>query len=266
MHIVKSYPDGVFSWVDLTTTDVAGAKAFYSGLFGWEGEDIESEGSLIYTMMTLDGHNVAGMGPMQADMIEHGVPPHWTSYVNHSDVDGIVTKATEAGGTVLFPPMDIFDSGRMAMIQDPTGAAFGVWQPRNHIGAQVVNHPNALVWNELQTRDGAAAQGFYESVFGWKGGLSDDSGYISYAVDGRVHAGMMEMDENFPENVPANWQPYFMVEDVHATAAKAQELGGTLLMPPMEAGDVGTFAVIQDPQGAVFSIIKFKGQVDTPPG
>jgi predicted enzyme related to lactoylglutathione lyase len=264
MHIVKGYPDGVFSWVDLSTTDTERAKAFYTGLFGWEYEDMPLGDFGFYTMYQIDGYNVAGMGPMSPDMQEQGVPPFWSSYVNHRDVDSIAAKTAEAGGTVIAPPMDIFESGRMAMFQDPTGAMFGVWQPNNHTGAQVVNHPNALVWNELQTRDGAAAQTFYGKVLGWEGQLNDD--YVSFAVDGRVQAGMIQMDENFPENVPSNWQPYFMVEDVEAYAAKAQELGGTLLMAPMDAGDIGTFAVVQDPQGAVFSIIKFKGQVDTPPG
>jgi predicted enzyme related to lactoylglutathione lyase len=264
MHIVKGYPDGVFSWVDLSTTDTERAKAFYTGLFGWEYEDMPLGDFGFYTMYQIDGYNVAGMGPMSPDMQEQGIPPFWSSYVNHRDVDSIAAKTAEAGGTVIAPPMDIFESGRMAMFQDPTGAMFGVWQPNNHTGAQVVNHPNALVWNELQTRDGAAAQTFYGKVLGWEGQLNDD--YVSFAVDGRVQAGMIQMDENFPENVPSNWQPYFMVEDVEAYAAKAQELGGTLLMPPMDAGDIGTFAVVQDPQGAVFSIIKFKGQVDTPPG
>ena len=266
MHIVKSYPDGVFSWVDLTTSDVAGAKAFYAGLFGWESEDIEHEGTYIYTMLTLDGHNVAGMGELQPDMAEQGIPPHWSSYVNHSNVDGITAKAAEAGGTVLFPPMDVMDSGRMTMIQDPTGAMFGVWQPRNHIGAQVVNHPNALVWNELQTRDAAAAQTFYEATFGWEGQVDEGSGYRMFAVNGRVQAGMMEMDENWPENVPANWQVYIRVDDVQAAAAKATELGGTVMMPPTPAGEMGMFTVIADPQGAVFTAMQFNGEVDTPPG
>ena len=263
MHIVKGYPDAVFAWVDLSTNDTEAAKAFYTGLFGWEYDDMPLGDFGFYTMYQIDGHNVAGMGPMPPDM--EGVPPFWSSYVKHSDVDSIAAKTEEAGGTVMMPPMDIFDSGRMGMFQDPTGAVFGVWQPNNHIGAQVVNQPNALVWNELQTRDKEGARAFYRSVFGW-GDNEDESGYVTYAVDGRVQAGMLQMDENFPDYVPANWMPYFMVEDVEATAAKAQELGGTLMMPPHEAGQMGTFTVIQDPQGAVFTAMQFNGPTDTPPG
>jgi predicted enzyme related to lactoylglutathione lyase len=198
-------------------------------------------------------------------MAAHGVPPHWSSYVNHSDVDGVVARATAAGGTVMFPPMDVMDSGRMTMIQDPTGAVVGVWQPANHIGAQVVNQANALVWNELQTRDGAAAKAFYGAVFGWEGN-ADANGYVTYAVNGRIQAGMIQMDENFPDNIPANWMPYIMVDDVQATADQAAALGGTVVMPPHAAGEMGTFTVIRDPQGAVFTAMKFNGPVDTPPG
>ncbi|MCB8945450.1 MAG: VOC family protein [Ardenticatenaceae bacterium] len=266
MHIVKSYPDGVFSWVDLSTTNTEGAKAFYTGLFGWEFVDLPLGEMGFYTMYQIDGHNVAGMGQMMPDMQAQGIPPYWSSYVNHSDADAIAAKVAEAGGSVMMPPMDIFDSGRMGMFQDPTGAVFGVWQPKEMIGAQVVNQANALVWNELQTRDGAAAKAFYEAVFGWQSHVVDDSGYVTFAVNERVQAGVMEMNENFPESVPSNWQVYFMVEDVQAAAAKAAELGGTVLMPPTSAGDMGTFAVIQDPQGAVFTVMQFNGPVDTPPG
>lgn len=265
MHVVKSYPDGVFSWIDLSTTNVEEAKAFYTGLFGWEYEDLPLGDFGFYTMFQIDGHNVAGMGPMMPEMQEQGIPPFWSSYVNHSDVDAIAAKIEAAGGTVIAPAMDIFDSGRMGMYQDPTGAMFGVWQPKEMIGAQVVNHPNALVWNELQTRDGAAAQAFYESVFGW-GVQSGPGGYVMYGVNDRVQAGMMEMNENFVDGTPSNWQVYIMTEDVQATVAKVQELGGTVMMPPTPAGEMGTFSVIQDPQGAVFSVIQFQGQVDTPPG
>jgi predicted enzyme related to lactoylglutathione lyase len=205
------------------------------------------------------------MGTMLPEMREQGIPPFWTSYVNHSDADSIAAKVEEEGGTVTFPPMDIFESGRMATFLDPEGAACGVWQPKEIIGAEVVNQPNALIWNELQTRDGANARKFYGSVFGW-GDNEDDGGYVTYAVDGRVQAGMIQMDENFPDSVPANWMPYFMVEDVQATADKAAELGGTVMMPPHAAGEMGTFTVIQDPQGAVFTAMKFNSPADTPPG
>lgn len=264
MHVVTKYPDGLFSWVDLATTDVAGAKAFYGGLFGWDAVDTPIDMGGFYTMLQIDGKNVAGLGAMQPDMQAQGVPSFWTAYVNHSDVDAVAARAQAAGGTLLFPPMDVMQEGRMTMIQDPTGALFGVWQPRNHIGAQLVNMPNTLVWTELQTRDSDAAIAFYSAVFGWTHS-TDGGGYVMFAQDGRIQAGMMRMDESWGP-VPPNWAIYFMVEDVESAVRKVGELGGNVMVPPTQAGEMGRFAVVQDPQGGVFTVMQFNGPTDPPPG
>lgn len=264
MNVVKQYPDGIFCWVDLSTTDTAGAKAFYSGLFGWDAVDMPTDMGGMYTMMQIDGKNVAGLGELPPDMQAQGIPPFWGSYVKHDDVDSVAARAAAAGGHVMFPPMDVMSEGRMTMIADPTGAAFGVWQPRNHIGAQLVNMPNTLVWNELQTRAADAARAFYEAVFGWDHS-ADATGYGMYSLEGRVHSGMMQMDDSWGD-VPPNWSVYFMVADVAASTARAQELGGSVLVPLQAAGEMGTFSVIRDPQGAVFTIMQFNGPVDTPLG
>lgn len=265
MQVVKSYPDGIFCWVDLSTTDPAGAKAFYSALFGWEIEDRPIDGGGVYTMLNLGGHSVAGMGELQPEMQAQGIPSHWMSYVKHDDVDGVAERVAAAGGILLFPPMDVMDQGRMIMAQDSTGAMFGVWQPNRHTGAELVNQPNTLVWNELQTRDAAAAQAFYQAVFDWESQVDAPSGYVMFAVDGRRQAGLMQMDESWGD-VPPNWAVYFQVEDVAAYQARAEELGANILVPMMPAGEMGHFAVIQDPQGAVFTIMKFNGPSDPPPG
>jgi predicted enzyme related to lactoylglutathione lyase len=164
MQVVKEYPNGIFNWVDLSTTDIAGAKAFYAGLFGWEAEDQPIDGGGFYTMFKLNGYTVAGAGQMSPEMAESGMPPVWTSYVKHDDADAIAAKIGAAGGQLMMPPMDVMGEGRMVMAADPSGAVFGVWQPKNHIGAQLCNIPNTLVWNELQTRDAAGAQTFYGEV------------------------------------------------------------------------------------------------------
>ena len=265
MQVVKSYPDGVFCWVDLTTPDPEAAKAFYTGLFGWEADDRPIDMGGTYTMLQLEGKNVAGLGEMQPDMKAQGMPAFWASYVKHDDVDSIAAKIAEAGGNLMFPPMDVMDSGRMTMGMDPTGAAFGVWQPKEHTGAQLVNMPNTLVWNELQSRQPDKAKAFYESVFGWAN-QADENGYVTFAVDGRIQAGMITMDENWGPDVPNNWAVYFMVENVDAKSALAQELGGTVMVPATQAGEMGRFAVIRDPQGGVFTIMSFSGPVDPPPG
>ncbi|MAT97653.1 MAG: hypothetical protein CL608_10960 [Anaerolineaceae bacterium] len=265
MQVVKNYPDGVFCWVELSTTDQEAAKAFYSGLFGWEIEDRPISEGNVYTMLQIEGKNVAALSAMQPDMMAQGVPAFWSSYIKHDDVDAIAEKITAAGGTVMFPPMDVMEYGRMTMGQDPEGASFGVWQPAEHIGAELVNMPNALVWNELQTRQPETVKKFYESVFDWNS-AEDENGYVAYMENGRIHAGMITMDENWGPEIPANWSVYFMAEDVAAKAELAQKLGGTVMVPPTEAGAMGIFAVIQDPQGGVFNIMSFKGPVDPPPG
>lgn len=265
MQIVTKYPDGIFCWVDLSTTDPAGAKAFYSGLLGWEAEDLPISVGGVYTMFKLHGQNVAGGGELPPDMAAQGIPPFWASYIKHDNADEVAAKITAAGGNLMFPPMDVMAAGRMVMAIDPSGATFGVWQPGDHIGANLVNIPGTLVWNELQTRDTAAAKAFYNTVFGWTG-EADNSGYVMFEQDGRRHAGMMGMDESWDAAIPAHWEIYFAVDDIAATAEKAKELGGMVLMGPFPAGAVGTMAVIRDPQGAVFSVIQMATPADPPPG
>ncbi len=264
MQVVNKYPDGVFSWVDLATTDVEGAKKFYGGLFGWEFVDVPTDQSMPYTFCQIKGYQVAGMGPLPPDMAEQGVPPNWSSYVNHSDVDAIAAKISEAGGQLLFPPMDVMDSGRMIMATDPSGAVFGVWQAGTHTGAQLVNIPNTLTWNELQTRELDQAKDFYQKVFGWTY-EADQNNYQAVSADGRVQAGMMAIDDSWGP-VPNNWTTYFLVDDINAAAARVEELGGSVVVPVTPAGEVGSLAVIQDPQGAMVSIIQYKEAASPPPG
>jgi predicted enzyme related to lactoylglutathione lyase len=264
MHVVTQYPDGVFSWIDLSTSDVEAAKEFYTALFGWEADDLPTDQGTLYTMFQLDGKNVAGGGPMDPNMQQQGVPPFWTSYVKHDDVDAVAARASEAGGTLVLPPMDVMEEGRMAIVQDPTGATVGIWQPRNHIGAQLVNIPNTLVWNELQTPDADAARSFFADVFGWTYDV-DENGYVTIVQDGRRHAGMMQIDESWGE-VPPNWSIYFLVENLDETVGRVEELGGNILVPQTPAGEMGRFAVVQDPQGGVFSVIEYQVPADPPPG
>jgi predicted enzyme related to lactoylglutathione lyase len=264
MNVMTRYPDGVFSWVDLGTSDTEGAKSFYTGLFGWTFLDVPTDSGVIYSMGQIDGHDVAGLGPLDPDMQAQGVPPFWTGYIKHNDVDAVAAKATEAGGNVMMPPFDVMESGRMTIIQDPTGAMFGVWQPGTHIGAKLVNTPNTLVWNELQTKDIESAKSFYGAVFGWAYDVNDQ-GYVACKTDGRVQAGMMQIDESWGE-VPPNWSTYFLVEGIESKVEKIQELGGNVLVPPTPAGELGKFSVVQDPQGGTFNIIEYNGPADPPPG
>ena len=264
MQVVRSYPNNMFCWIDLSASDAAAAKEFYTGLFGWEYVDIPTPMGFDYTLCQIDGYNVAGLSQMTPEMMEQHNPTVWSSYIKHDDVDDVAARAGAAGGAVVIPPMDVMESGRMAVIQDPVGAFVGVWQPRDHIGAQLVNMPNTLVWNELQTKDTDAALSFYRSVFDW-GHDQDPNGYHLFKLGERMQAGMLQMDDSWGD-MPSNWAVYFMSDDIEATAAKAQELGAVIHVPPTHTGTVGRFSVIQDPQGGVFTAMQFDGPVDPPPG
>src|SRR3954447_11995702 len=161
------YTPGTFSWADVTTTDQAAAKEFYGGLFGWEAEDMPVGDGVFYSMMKLAGKNVAAISPQPDQQREAGVPPLWNSYVTVESADDAAAKAAELGATVHAPPFDVMEAGRMAVIQDPQGAFFMVWEPRENIGASLVNGPGMLSWNELASPDVDASLKFYGDLFGW---------------------------------------------------------------------------------------------------
>ncbi len=264
MQVVKNYPDGVFSWVDLGTTDPEGAKSFYGGLFGWSFLDVPTSSGMVYSMAQLEGYLVCGLGQMDPETQAQGAPPYWTSYVKHDDVDAVTARVGDAGGVVIMPSFDVDDTGRMAIIQDPSGAMVGVWQPGTHIGAQLVNIPNTLSWNELHTRDLEGAKSFYGAIFDWTF-ETDAQGYVLVKAQDRIQAGMMTITENMGE-MPPIWAFYFLVEDANESVEKAKELGADVLVPVMTAGEIGDFSVLKDPQGAVFSIIEYSGEASPPPG
>ena len=255
------HPEGLFGWVDLSTTDVGAAKAFYSELFGWETEDVPTPMGPAYTMASKDGLTVAGIGPQPPGMAAQGVPSMWNSYVMVQDLDAICAAVGGAGGQVVMPPMDVMTQGRMAMVMDPTGAVVGVWQPIDHQGAQVFNVPGTLTWNELQSRDLAAATPFYEQVFGWRFEDPDGSGYLMIMLDTKPgddqsNGGAMAMPEGVPEQVPSYWSVYFAVQDCDTAVARSVELGATVFLPAMQMGP-GRFAGITDPTGATLMIGAF---------
>jgi len=260
MPDMTSYPHGTFAWVDLATTDQAGAKAFYQSLFGWEANDLPIGEDMTYTMFTLRDRNVAAVSQLSDELQSQGVPPHWSSYVSVTDADQTAAKAAELGGTLMVEPMDVFEEGRMAFIQDPTGAAVGLWQPKNHIGAQIVNEPGSLCWNELATRDTATGQDFYCQLFDWTSETQEmATGPYTVFKNGEAFAGgMLQMTEEWGE-IPPYWMVYFAVDDCDASAQKIRELGGAIHVEPMDIPDVGRFAVASDPQGGHFTIMKLAG-------
>jgi predicted enzyme related to lactoylglutathione lyase len=250
MFEVKQYPQGTFAWADCSSTDTARSKAFYVALMGWTAEDLPIGDGLFYTMFKQNGLNVAGLGPSMTE----GMPSVWTSYVSVNNADAAAAKVKELGGTVMMEPMDVFENGRMMLLQDPTGAVLGMWQPKNHIGASLVNTPGAMTWNELSTRDLDTARAFYTKLFGWEASV-DSTGYTTFRNNGRSNGGAMQMDDSWGA-MPPVWSAYFSVADIDATLAKVEPNGGRVFMGKTDAGEVGAFAVVGDPTGAVCSFMQ----------
>jgi len=249
----SSYSQGTPNWVDLQTTDQAAAKRFYAGVFGWTFDDQPMPEGQVYSMAMLGGNPVAAIAPQSTEMAAAGAPSMWNTYIAVDSVDDAVAKVQAAGGMVAMAPFDIMDAGRMAFIMDPAGAPVALWQAGQHIGATLVNEPGTLTWNELIT-DKPEVVTFYERVLGVDTSTMDmpEGKYTMFEVGGQQVAGSMA--PQMP-NTPNHWHVYFSVADVDATAAKATELGGTVMAEPFDS-TVGRMAVIADPQGAVFSIIR----------
>jgi len=280
----SEYPPGVPCWIDTAQPDPDAATLFYGGLFGWEFENqMPADAPGKYFMARLHGRDVAAVGSQP-----EGAPPMpvWTTYIAVADADAAAAKVTKAGGSTLAEPFDVFEAGRMGVFSDPQGAAFSVWQAKQTIGAQLVNDPGTWNFSDLNTRDRDGAAAFYGEVFGWvaetlEGGGMEFSflrlpGYGDFLVEkvnpdlraGQaeagapsgfedVVAGLVPMtSDRFPDDVPPHWSVTFAVDDADASAARAEELGGTIAAPPMDAGPT-RIAVVRDPQGAVFTVSRF---------
>jgi uncharacterized protein len=246
---------GTPCWVDLGTPDPQASAAFYSGLFGWEAAPGPEEASG-YTFCLLGGKPVAAVG----GLMEPGARPRWLMYVQADDADAAAREVAAAGGATRMGPMDVFDLGRAAYCTDDGGAEFAVWQPRDFKGAGVVGEPGSMCWAELNTRDAEAASAFYGKVFGWTGEAQSFAGttYTQLATPGgkdKPFGGILQMNEEWPQEIPQHWMVYFETADCDATAAKAAELGGSVAVPPFSALGVGRIAVLNDPHGAYFSVI-----------
>ncbi|MGZ4755228.1 MAG: VOC family protein [Acidimicrobiia bacterium] len=255
------YAPGTPSWTDLASPDVAASRQFYGALFGWDiGEESTGDPDNPYLIARQDGKDVAGMMKLSPEMQASGMPPVWTTYVTVADVEASTAKVKELGGAVLSEPMDAMDAGRMAVVADPTGAVFCLWQAKGSIGAQLVNEPFSLSWNELMTPDIEAAKTFYKGLFGWNGETMQMGGdgppYTVWMLGEGGIGGAMAPPM---EGIPPFWGVYFAVADCDATVAKAQELGANVLNGPMDVPEVGRMAALMDPQGAAFSVIQNAG-------
>lgn len=248
------YAPGTPSWVDIQTSDPDAAKRFYGALFGWEYDDRPVPQGGVYSMAQIRGRNVAAVAPLPPGQ---EVPPHWNSYVTVADVDATAARVADTGGTLLMPPFDVMDAGRMALVQDPTGGVVALWQAKNDIGAQLVNEHGSLCWNELHTPDVATASAFYSQLLGWQPTAMPDMGeYRVFMLGENGIAGAMPPAV---PGMPAAWLVYFAVDDAEAAVATAKQLGGTVLAEPTDI-PVGRMAMLADPQGAVFAIIRLAQQ------
>jgi uncharacterized protein len=253
---MPDYPPGTPMWVDVTVPDVASAARFYGQLFGWDAEDMGEEAGH-YTMFRKGGKMVAAASPPMNPQ----APPSWTTYFSTTDATASAKAVKDAGGQVVMEPFDVMDAGRMAGFLDPGGGFFAVWQPGQHKGAELSNATGSFCWNELHTRDLNGAKQFYPKALGLgvKEQTYGDSTYVEWQLNDRSVAGAMPMDPSMPAQMPPFWLVYFAVDDTDAAVSKVQELGGTVRMAAMDAPP-GRFAIVSDPFGAAFGVIKLTPQ------
>jgi uncharacterized protein len=250
MTKVNSHPPGSFCWIELMAADAAGARSFYSQLFGWSVNEIPMGDLGMYYIFQKEGADAAAMYERTAEMAN--VPPFWMSYVSVENTDAATEKAKSLGATVHNGPFDVGPQGRMTVLADPQGAAFAVWQAYQHPGVGVRDEAGALCWNELQVRDSDAAKTFYPALFSWR--VKESPDYTEWHIGDQTVGGMIPSQA--PGEVPSYWLPYFAVEDCDRAAESAQSLGAQVFAPPFDVPHVGRMAVLADPQGAQFAIIK----------
>jgi len=257
MTNVDLYPAGSFCWIELHTTDQNAAKSFYGSLFGWEAHDNPMGPDAYYTEFKLHGREAAAACTLLPDERAESVPPYWMIYISVENADLTVAKAKELGGKPFGPAFDVMDAGRMAIIQDPIGAVFCIWQASKNVGIRIAHVHGTLCWADLSTPGVEGASDFYSGLFGWQliTDPKDTSGYL-HIKNGEHHIGGIPPAAHRQPGVPPHWMAYFQVDDVDATANKAKEMGAKVHLAPLSMEGVGRFSVIADPQGAVFAIFK----------
>jgi len=250
--IIESHPNGTPCWVDLSSPDLDGARRFYSAVLGWDWTTSGPEHGH-YSQGLVDGQPVAGLGPLPTDS---GARPAWTVYFATGDADATVGALQARGGGVVVPAMDVGPMGRMAIVSDPGGAVFGLWQPGEHSGSRRMGVHGATCWFEVNASDATAMQGFYADLFEMQREVMTLSGtpYFTLHKEGKPRAGVLQMDDQW-EGVPPHWMVYFAVDDTDAAVERVREAGGSLCHGPFDTS-FGRMAIVNDPAGAVFTLIK----------
>lgn len=254
MPYIEKHTPGSFSWIELATTGQTAAKQFYNALFGWEPVDYPMGPDNVYTMFKIDGKDAAAcftIGPH-----ESSIPAHWQLYVAVESADDAAARAKQLGGKIVEGPFDVQTFGRMAVLQDPTGAFFSVWQAKTHIGTSITDVPGVLCWADLSTPDAQAAKAFYEPLFGWQLVPGKDKPADSYLhiKNGENFIGGVQSAAERDPHAPPHWLPYFFVTDCDASTEKAKALGAKIYLPPTSPDPSLRLSVLADPQGAVFAL------------
>jgi uncharacterized protein len=262
MANIEKHEAGSFCWMDLATTDQAAAKKFYGGLFGWAAKDSPMGENQFYTMFSLDGREVGAGYTLAEHQRAMGMGTHWMPYVATESADASVKRAEELGAKIIAPAFDVFDAGRMAMFEDPTGAKLALWEAKTHVGTRITGVPGTLMAADLITHDQDKAGEFYEKLFGWQVGKEDEEPehrYYHLFHHGEFIGGIPPASYA-PKGVPPHWQIYLRVANSKASEAKVKELGGRIYMPTMKVEDVGWMSVVADPQGATFAMFQMAGK------
>jgi uncharacterized protein len=259
MPNINAHKPGSFCWVELGTTDQDAAKKFYGSLFGWTPNDNPMGSDGVYTIFKLQDRDAAAAYTLRAEDRARGVPPHWMIYIAIENADDAAGRVNQLGGKIIAPPFDVMDAGRMAVVQDPTGAIFSLWQAKKSSGIGIAEVPGTLCWADLSTRDQGRARRFYSDLFGWK--MNDDtdddppSGYV-HIQNGDDFIGGILPPAYVNPHAPPHWMPYFLVANCDNSAAQGKRLGAKIYMEPKTLENAGRFAVLADPQGAAFAIFQ----------
>jgi len=255
MPNIDKHPAGAFCWIELGTTDQAAAKSFYGSLFGWNPNDMPMGPNDYYTIFRMEGRDCAAAYTLNPERMP-GVPPHWMLYIAVNSADDAAARAAQLGGNVLAQPFDVFDAGRMAVVQDPAGAAFSLWQAKNSQGIGIAGVDGTLCWADLMTADAGRARQFYADLLGWEIAASqhDPSGYL-HIKNGEAFIGGIP-PAGLQPGVPPHWLLYILTSNCDASVEKAKSLGARVYYGPATMENVGRWAVVADPQGAVFAIFQ----------
>ncbi|MBQ4834211.1 VOC family protein [Pseudoalteromonas sp. MMG010] len=258
MSNINKYQQGQFCWAELCTSHWAKAKTFYTGVFQWGHDDQPIAEDAYYTMFNKQGDNIAAMYQMPKEQLAQGAASHWLAYIAVDDIDACAQKVKALGGQLIVGPHQVMNAGKMLLLQDPSGSVVALWQAIEHPGCKRQNEFNVPYWHELATRNTVSCRDFYCQLLGWQYEIKPMEGidYTLFLLAGKPVAGMIEMDEQWPEDTPPHWMVYFAVLHCDSTTEQVKQLGGEVCVVPTDIPDVGRFSVLTDPQGAVFSILE----------